>query len=72
MDSAQFEQLNSKLDIMIKLLAASVVSGKNLTGQVRYLTAVGMTPSQIASTLGKSVNSITGITFKLRKQGALE
>ncbi len=72
MDSAQFEQLNDKLDIVIKLLAANVVAGKSLTEQVVYLTSVGMTPSQIASTLGKPITSITGTTARLRKQGAKE
>jgi hypothetical protein len=70
LDPTQFEQISDKLDIIIKLLAAGVVSGKSLTEQVEYLSLVGMTPSQIASTLGKPINSITGITARLRKQGA--
>ena len=68
MDNTQFKQLNDRLDIITKLLAAGVVSRKTLTEQVDYLTSVGMTPSQIASTLGKPLNSITGIVSYLKKK----
>jgi hypothetical protein len=72
LDGPQFEQLSAKLDIIIKLMAANVVAGKGLTEQVEYLTSVGMTGTQIASTLGKPINSVTGITARLRKQGRKE
>jgi len=71
-DSNQFSELNEKLDILIKLLAFNVVADKSLTQQVEYLTSVGMTGTQISSTLGKPLNSITGITARLRKQGVKE
>ena len=68
MDNTQFKQLNDRLHIITKLLPAGVVSSKTLTEQVDYLTSVGMTPSQIASTLGKPLNSITGIVSYLKKK----
>ena len=68
MDNSQFKQLNDKLDVITKLLAAGVVSGKNLTEQVEYLTSVGMTPTQIASTLGKPLNTITAVISYLKRK----
>jgi CRP-like cAMP-binding protein len=69
MDTTQFKELSDKLDVVIKLLAANTVAGKTFTEQVEYLASVGMSGAQIASTLGKPINSVTGITARLRKQG---
>jgi len=64
----QFERLANQNEIMIKLLAAIAIEGKNLNQQVRLLSDVGLTPAQIADILGKSSNLIRVTKSGLKKK----
>jgi len=64
----QFEKLVNQNEVMIKLLAAIAIEGKNLNEQVRLLSDVGLTPSQIADILGKSPNLIRVTKSSLKKK----
>ena len=68
MEKDQFNLLVEKLDLLTKLIAASVVAGKSLTDQVEYLSSVGLTSAQISATLGKPSNTVTGILARLKNR----
>ena len=58
----------SKLDVMIRLQAVSVVEGKPLRQQVALLSLAGLQPKQIAEVLSKSPNHISVLLHELRKE----
>lgn len=64
----QFEKLREQNDMIIKLLAAIAIEGKNLNEQVRLLSDVGLTPSEIANILGKKSNLIRVTKSGLKKK----
>ena len=64
MREEQFSILKNQNDMIIKLLAASVIEGKNLSEQVSLLTTVGLAPAEIAGILGKNRNLISVIKNK--------
>ena len=68
MSESQFEKLEKQNEIIIRLLAAIAISGKNLNEQVLLLTNVGLTPIEIANILGKSPNLISVTKRLLRKK----
>lgn len=68
----EFNQISEKLDIIIKLLAISIVQGRPLKEQVRLLSEAGLKPKQIASILGKKPVNIRVILHNLRKEEAKE
>jgi len=64
----QFEILKKQNGVMIKLLAAIAIEGKNLNEQVLLLSNVGLAPTQIADILSKSSNLIRVIKSSLKKK----
>jgi hypothetical protein len=73
MDVEQFNQLSSKMDTVIKLLAVNLVEGKGFKDQVSLLSAFGFQPKQIADILGKSPNNVRVMLHGIRKErGQLE
>ncbi len=64
MSEEQFSILKNQNDMIIKLLAASAIEGKNLSEQVNLLTTVGLAPAEIAGILGKSRNLISVVKNK--------
>lgn len=62
------KDIDAKLNVMIKLQALEVVKGRILTEQVQMLDNIGMTPSQIASCLGKTPNNVRVALHAVRKK----
>jgi ABC-type uncharacterized transport system substrate-binding protein len=58
LDEKQFETLTAKIDLLVKLLAFSVVSGKSVNDQVDLLTRIGLKANEIAYVLGKTENQV--------------
>lgn len=52
------KKLFEKLDIVVKLLAASVIENKSFREQVKLLSEVGLQPSEIANITGRDANTI--------------
>ena len=72
MDEAQFNQITSRLDSILKLLALNTVQGRTLKEQVSLLSSVGFQPKQIAEMLGKTPNHISVILHDIRKKQQIE
>ena len=68
MDEAQFQELSSKLDTIIKLLSISSLEGKDPKTQVLVLSSFGLQPKQIAHILGKTPNSVRVLLYRARKE----
>lgn len=62
------KKLFEKLDVIIKLLAANVIEGKNLKEQVKLLSEVGLQPAEIAEITGKTANLIRVTKTGLKKK----
>jgi hypothetical protein len=61
------QKLFEKLEKITKLLAMTAVQGKNFREQVKILSDLGLTPSEIAEITGKTVNTIS-VTKNLIKK----
>ena len=59
MEREQFDRLDRKIDLVLKLLAIDKLYGKKLIEQVEILTRFGMRASEIASILGTTTENIT-------------
>ena len=67
-DEKQFRELISKLDVLIKLNAASLFQGKPLTESVPFLSNLGLQPKEIARILGASPGAVRGTKSKARSK----
>jgi hypothetical protein len=54
----QLDELNRKLDIVIRLLAYQLVSGKTLTHGAPILRRVGLSASEIAAVFDTTTNTV--------------
>ena len=72
MEKQQFEQISTKLDVIIKLLALNAVQDKELRTQVLMLSSFGFQPKQIADVLGKTPNSVRILLHRIRKESVEE
>jgi hypothetical protein len=70
LNDTQFEAINSKLDVIVKLLALEAVKGKPLKEQVQILSALELQPKQVADMLGKTPHHISVILHEIRKEAA--
>jgi len=61
-------EIEQKLDILIKLVAMNAVGNQPLREQIRRLDAIGLAPKEIAAILGKSPNHVRVELTYLRKQ----
>ena len=68
MDSTQFNILDKKMDVLIGLLAQSVLKDQILQDQVKLLDSLGMRPKDIAKILGKTEVNINTNLLRIRKQ----
>jgi DNA-directed RNA polymerase specialized sigma24 family protein len=64
--SMQLEKTNSILKALLALELED--SGKNLIQKVELLSAIGMTPSEIAETLGTTAHNVSVQLSKARKR----
>ena len=68
MDQPQFERLDRKMDLVLKMLAIDKLHGKKQVDQVAILTNFGMRPSEIASVLGIKTENVTAQKAQIKKR----
>ena len=56
-----------KIDIVIRLSAISLISGKKQRDQIRLLSIAGMSPKEIADLIGTTPNTVNVALTNLRK-----
>ena len=66
MDDEQYADLIKKLDIVIRLLASSLIHGKSLTEQATQLSSLGLETKDIASMLRKDPGLISQTLYQAR------
>lgn len=66
------KSIDSKLNLLTKLMALDVVKGRTFSEQVKMLHSVGMSPSEIASCLGKTPNNIRVAIHSLKKKAQVK
>lgn len=64
------EEILKKLGILVKLTAAQITDGKDFKQQVRLLSAVGLSPKDIAEVLGKTANNVSVMINYIKKTEA--
>lgn len=57
-----------RLDILIKLTVANIISNKEYDDQVRILSSAGLQPKEIAEFLDRTPNAISIKLTELRKK----
>jgi len=62
------KSIDSKLDMLTKLTALNVVKGRTFTEQVQMLHSIGMSPSEIASCIGKTPNNVRVAIHGIKKK----
>ena len=68
MDKEQFQDISSKLDTIIKLLALNSIEGKDPKKQVLILSSFGFQPKQIADILNEKRSTIRTRLSRARKE----
>ncbi len=68
-DSDILKSMDTKLTVILKLLALNVAKGRTFSEQIEMLHNAGMSPSEIASCLGKTSNNVRVALHSLRKKG---
>ena len=66
-DNEQYAELMRKLDIVIKLLASSIVQGKSLTEQATTLSSMGLDRKDIAEILRKDPALISQTLYQAKQ-----
>ena len=67
-DENILKSIDSKLDTLTKLMALDVVKGRTFSEQVQMLHSIGMSPSEIASCIGKTPNNVRVAIHGLKKK----
>lgn len=68
MNGQDIKEICDRLDILIKLTVASIISSKEYNDQVWILSSAGFQPKEIAEILSKTPNAIRVKLFELRKE----
>ena len=66
--SNDIEPVTRRLDILIRLFAASLVTGKNQREQIELLSNSGLTPKEIAELVGTTPNTVRVALSAIRKK----
>ncbi|MDO8740354.1 MAG: hypothetical protein Q7J54_02130 [Candidatus Woesearchaeota archaeon] len=61
------KEIIEKLNLLVKLSAANLATGKDFKEQVRLLSSVGLSPKDIADVLGKTPNNVSVTLNYLKK-----
>jgi DNA-binding CsgD family transcriptional regulator len=70
-DQAQYKEISSKMDTIIRLLALNVVKDmKKQKEKILYLTSFGFGPTEIANLIGTTANTVNVSLSKSRKKAA--
>lgn len=67
MDEENLKSIDTKMSLMLKLLALNIVSGKQVNEQISLLHNAGITPKDIAEILGKTQQHVNTTLYKMRK-----
>jgi hypothetical protein len=67
-DENLLEEINKKLDIVIKLLAVNAIKNEKFIRQVEILSDFGFQPSFIAQMTAKTANNVRVQLHSLRKK----
>lgn len=67
MDDKQFEIINGKLSIIIRLFSAQLIQDKDYREQVEFLNNAGLPYKDIAALTGKTENNVK-VTLHLIKK----
>ena len=59
----------SRLDMIIRLLAASIAADKPQRERIRLLSSAGLAPQEIAQVLGTTSNTVRVTLVGIRKSG---
>ena len=59
----------SRLDRIIRLLAASIAADKSQRERIRLLSSAGLAPQEIAQALGTTSNTVRVALVAIRKRG---
>ena len=68
MNGQDIKEICDRLDILIKLSVANIISGKEYDDQVRILSSAGLQPKEIAEFLDRTPNAISIKLTELRKK----
>jgi hypothetical protein len=68
MNNVQFEKLDRKMDLVLKMLAIDKLYGKKQIEQVAILTELGMETGEIASIIGIKSSSVSAQQIQWRKR----
>lgn len=72
MEDKPFQALNKKIDMIIKLLAQSLVKGMNTKKEkIVLLYSIGYMPVEISTFLGTTRNSVNVTITNAKKEGLL-
>jgi len=66
--SGKDPELDRKIDIAIKLLAANLLQGKNMTQQALFLSSLGIGRGDIAWILGKDPDLISRSLYQVKSR----
>lgn len=66
--SALSEMLDKKISMLMKIDALDAVKGRPLNEQIHLLNSIGMSPTEIASCLGKTPNTIRVLLHRVKKE----
>ena len=67
MEDKQFEIISRKLNSIIKLHAYNIIVGKPVMEQIKILSGVGLTASEIGDMLGKTENQVYVTLNQIKK-----
>ncbi len=72
MDEDILKSIDQKLETVIKLLALQVAKGRTFLEQIELLDKSGMSPQDIADSLGKTPNNVRVQLHTIRKKKSKE
>lgn len=68
MNDEQLKEITERLDTIIKMISISLAEETDSPKeQIKRLSSVGMSPSQIGRILGKSTNVVTAYQTRIKK-----
>jgi DNA-directed RNA polymerase specialized sigma24 family protein len=70
MESKQFNEITSRLDKLIRIVALSSTQGLTQTEKILLLNQAGFTPTEIAEIIGTTSNVVNVRLSEMRKRSA--
>jgi hypothetical protein len=67
MSEFEYQKINQKLDMLIRVIAIGLIEDRTQNDQMRLLAKVGLQPKEIADLLGTTANTVRVGLSKQRK-----